>query len=250
MTRKIALFVMAVLLMGLAAIQPGQRTLAGCPPLTVTITSMTITTTQATVTFDLVGGGTWNIDFTATDASSGFTAVVGTGTDSSVSAATGRVFSFALNPAQVADGEVIRITLDTPCSKTSADAAVSGGDSSAPPGACDDGRINYLHCDKIAMYAVPDEGSFALDVLIVDHLVVPRGAVFVSAADLAALPAKPESNLLIATSPDGLVVFYKLRSGEYQVNYGPDEDNKVFSFRWRGLPEAAYPKVGVYVSSG
>ena len=250
MTRRAALLFLAVLLMGLALLQPGLRIAAGECTFALTVTNLTITTTQAKVTYDITGSGTFNVNFTATDQSSGFTATVGSGTDSGVSAATGRVFSFVLNSSLVADGETIRIALDTPCSKTSADGTATNvsGEAAAPPGACDDGRINYLHCDKIAMYAVKDEGGFALDVLIVDHLVVPRGAIFVSAADLKALPAKPDTNTLIAVSPDGLVVFYKLRSGEYQVNYGPDEDNKVFSFRWKGLPAAAYPKVGVYVS--
>ncbi|MEZ4672033.1 MAG: hypothetical protein R3E39_29360 [Anaerolineae bacterium] len=249
MKRNMTFITILVLLMGLALFQPAQPALAGCPAITLTITNLDITPSQATVTYDLTGAGTYNVIFTALDQSSGFTATVGTGTDTGVSATTGRVFSFALNPAQVADGETIRVVLDTPCAKTSAD-ATAVGPSSAVSGTCDDGRINYLHCDKIAMYAVADDGSFALDVLIVDHLVVPRGAVFVSAADLDALPAKPETNTLIAVSPDGLVVFYKLSSGEYQVNYGPDEDNKVFVFRWRGLPAAAYPKVFVYVSRG
>lgn len=253
MTRTLSLLILAVLLLGVALFQPGQHTLAGCPPVTLTITNLTVTTSQATVTYDVTGGGTYTIDFSATDQSSGYTSTVGSGSESGVTATTGRVFSFALSVAQVAVGEDVRVTVEETfgCDSTIANASASGpttaGNPLSAPAACDDGRINYNHCDKIAMYAMRDEDSFALDVLIVDHLVVPRGAIFVSAAELDALADKPVRNTLIAVSPDGLVKFYKLAGGEYQVNYGPDADNKVFVFRWKGLPPAAYPDVSTYI---
>lgn len=255
MTRKAILLALAALLIGLGLFQPVQHAQAGCPEVTLTITNLTVTTSQATVTYNVVGSSTYTIDFTATDQSSGYTSTVGSGSETGVTATTGRVFSFALNPAQVAVGEGVEVTVEETfgCDSTSATANATGPTTTSTPlttpAACDDGRINYNHCDKIAMYAMSDEGGFGLDVLIVDHLIVPRGAIFVSAAELDALPDNPARNILIATSPDGLVRFYKLAGGEYQVNYGPDEDNKVFVFRWTGLPPAAYPNVTTYIKA-
>ncbi|MEZ4668184.1 MAG: hypothetical protein R3E39_09745 [Anaerolineae bacterium] len=52
----------------------------------------------------------------------------------------------------------------------------------------------------------------------------------------------------MATSPDGLVKFYKLSSGEYQINYGPDAKNKIFVFHWTGLPPQAYPEMSTFIN--
>lgn len=254
MMRKTGLMVLAVLITGLVMMQPTQRTVAGC--YSMTITSVTIYRDLAVVTYDpFLFVATGDISFTATDQSSAFATTVGTGIDTNVPTMTGRVFSFALNPALVAEGEDVQIEGELPvaCGGDSMIGTASGFSGNAPsalgaPPACDDGRINYFHCDKIAMFAISDEDGVGLNVLIVDHLEVPRGAIFVSAADLEALPEKPARNTLIAGSADGLVKFYKLSSGEYQVNYGPDADNKVFVFRWTGLPPAAYPDVSTYIN--
>jgi hypothetical protein len=43
---------------------------------------------------------------------------------------------------------------------------------------------------------------------------------------LAALPAKPEKNTLIAQSEDKKIALYKLDTGEFQVNCRKDADAK------------------------
>ena len=105
---------------------------------------------------------------------------------------------------------------------------------------CADGRINNNNCDKIAIFPVKDEDSFGIQVYIVDHKTVPEFVLFVSATDLNALPANPDKVITIATSKNGLVVLYKHPNGDYQVNYGPDFEGKVFSFRFKGLPATTY----------
>ena len=45
---------------------------------------------------------------------------------------------------------------------------------------------------------------------------------------IGAVPALPESNTLIATSDDGYYRFYRLTTGELQLNIGPDFEGKEF----------------------
>jgi hypothetical protein len=254
MTRKVALLALTLLLMGLGLLHPAQRTMAGCS--SITITNLTVYRDLVIVTYDPFTFSPLNVDFAATDQSSSFATTVGSGTDPGVTTTTGRVFSFALNPAQVAEGEAVQVTGELPdqCGGDTITGTARGFNGTAPPNlaapaACDDGRINFNHCDKIAIYLVNDEDGVGLQVLIVDHLIVPRGAIFVSAAELDALPDNPARNTLIAQSKDGLVKFYKLAGGEYQINYGPDANNKVFVFRWTGMPPAAYPDVSTYIKA-
>jgi hypothetical protein len=112
---------------------------------------------------------------------------------------------------------------------------------------CPDGRINYNNCDKIAIYPTADEGSFGIQVYVVDHKTVPSFGLFVSAADLNALPANPDKVITIAQSKDGLVILYKHPNGDYQVNYGPDFEGKVFTFRFNSLPAVQYPEVTTFM---
>ncbi len=65
----------------------------------------------------------------------------------------------------------------------------------------------------------------------------------VSADVLADLPDFPAENTLIAQSEDGSVALYKLTTGEYQVNAGPDADGFVYVLIWTGFPpEDVYTK--------
>ncbi|MFN8375347.1 MAG: hypothetical protein U0694_21025 [Anaerolineae bacterium] len=50
-------------------------------------------------------------------------------------------------------------------------------------------------------------------------------AISQTADELDALPAVEDENLLVASSGD--ITLYKLTSGEYQVNNGPDAEGKV-----------------------
>jgi hypothetical protein len=61
-------------------------------------------------------------------------------------------------------------------------------------------------------------------------------AFYVSKESLDALPENPESNLEIARTDNGQIVFYKLTTGEYQVNIGPDSEGKVQVIIFDGIP--------------
>jgi hypothetical protein len=125
---------------------------------------------------------------------------------------------------------------------------LSGNTSAVPPSRlCDDGRINYNNCDKVAIYPVADEDSYGLEVWIVDDGNTPSFGFFVSAARLDRLPDKPTHNIRIAISKDRRTALYKLTTGEYQVNYGPDAEGKVFVYTFSGLPPTDYPTVTTFM---
>lgn len=62
----------------------------------------------------------------------------------------------------------------------------------------------------------------------------PRKAIYVSAANLAKLPENPETNTLITSYYE--FSLYKLTTGEYQLNVGPDFEKKVHVIIWTGCP--------------
>ncbi|GAB4549068.1 MAG: hypothetical protein OHK0023_12970 [Anaerolineae bacterium] len=69
----------------------------------------------------------------------------------------------------------------------------------------------------------------------------------VTQAELDRLPEFPETNTLIKASRDGSIAMYKLTSGEYQVNAGPDKENKVYVVIMKGCP-AEVVREEVFVS--
>ena len=62
----------------------------------------------------------------------------------------------------------------------------------------------------------------------------PRKALYVTAATLAKLPDNPETNTLIKSYYE--FSLYKLTTGEYQLNVGPDFEKKVHVIIWTGCP--------------
>ncbi len=54
--------------------------------------------------------------------------------------------------------------------------------------------------------------------------------LYVTQETLDALPEKPDTNIEVATSTDGIATLYKLTTGEYQLNAGPDGEGKVFVY--------------------
>ncbi|MEZ4670926.1 MAG: hypothetical protein R3E39_23735 [Anaerolineae bacterium] len=62
----------------------------------------------------------------------------------------------------------------------------------------------------------------------------PRPALYVRNSVLAKLPEFPETNTLIKSYYE--FSLYKLTSGEYQLNVGPDFENKVHVIIWTGCP--------------
>lgn len=62
----------------------------------------------------------------------------------------------------------------------------------------------------------------------------PRRALYVTAKTLAKLPDNPETNTLIKSYYE--FSLYKLTTGEYQLNVGPDFEKKVHVIIWTGCP--------------
>ncbi|MBC7812702.1 MAG: hypothetical protein H7175_16220 [Burkholderiales bacterium] len=60
-------------------------------------------------------------------------------------------------------------------------------------------------------------------------------AIFVPYAELPATPSAEDGNLLIEQFEN--ISFYRLTSGEYQVNVGPDFEGKQYVLVWDGCPQ-------------
>jgi hypothetical protein len=58
----------------------------------------------------------------------------------------------------------------------------------------------------------------------------PESTVLITRETLDQLPALPDENIEVASSDDGLVNLFKLTSGEFQVNVGPDSEGKIFVY--------------------
>lgn len=82
-----------------------------------------------------------------------------------------------------------------------------------------------------------EDGRCALDIFYID-IQSGRGfrAIRLFSNQLAVVPDFPETNLLLAVSRNRLINLYKLSSGEYQINVGPDAEGKVYVTRFRGCP--------------
>lgn len=76
-------------------------------------------------------------------------------------------------------------------------------------------------CDILILDINPDDGS-------------PTLAIRATARQLAKLDDFPEENVLIDQYYE--ISLFKLTSGEYQVNVGPDAENKVKVLRFTGCP--------------
>ncbi len=96
----------------------------------------------------------------------------------------------------------------------------------------------YTHVDK--------NGDCAIEVLGINPKTgKPRPALYLTPRQLAKVPATPEKNTLIKTYYE--FSLFKLTSGEYQLNVGPDFENKVHVIIWTGCP-AQNPYESSYIS--
>lgn len=248
LTLRFALFCASIAVFGFAFLGTSQPVLAGCVA-KFDIDSVTAYRDHVIIDFTYDTAASSPIQFDAVDGST----TVGSGTFSSPTPGSFS-FAFDLNSALVKELDSLTIngSPNLGC-KTSAIATATGlfygasGANTIGRPECPDGRINYNNCDKIAIYPVNDEDSFGIQVYVVDHKTVPEFVLFVAAADLAALPTNPDKVITVATSKNGLVVLYKHPNGDYQVNYGPDFEGKVFTFRFNGLPAVSYPKVTTFM---
>lgn len=245
--KRLLLVVSILLALTLTFFASARPAVAGCGSF-ITLSGITAYQDYIIINYSLTGATQPSITFSVRESDAN--TLVGSTTVANVAAGSYSA-EFSLNSALISELETLEVTasLARGCSDTRLVTATGLHLSQLTAPQCADGRINFNHCDKIAIFPIKDEGSFALEILIVDKLIVPKFATFTSAQELDALPDKPETDILIAESTDGLVQFYKLTNGEYQVNYGPDYEGKVFVFRWKGIPAAAYPVVETYKNS-
>lgn len=98
-----------------------------------------------------------------------------------------------------------------------------------------------------ALYTKVDKnGNCSIEVLGINPKTgKPRPAIYVSASALAKIPDLPEKNTLIKTYYE--FSLFKLTTGEYQLNVGPDFENKVHVIIWTGCP-AANPYESSFIS--
>ncbi len=106
-----------------------------------------------------------------------------------------------------------------------------------------DGRINRFEAyAQAAIYTTDYADGTGLHIYGIDDANgMGTLALEVTPAMIAAVPEQPAANTLIAASPDGRVALYRLTTGEFQVNTGPNVegymDVVIFS---ELLPSAAY----------
>ncbi len=81
-----------------------------------------------------------------------------------------------------------------------------------------------------------NDGTCAIVVFALDENSNGIRVISQSARRLALVPAFPPQNVLLAKNDTYKIYLYKLTSGEYQVNVGPDREAKVFQVRWTGCP--------------
>jgi hypothetical protein len=103
------------------------------------------------------------------------------------------------------------------------------------PCACPTNTSINCYGDYALYTQVQKNGTCDIEVLGINPKTgKPRAAIYVRASALAKLPEFPETNILIKNYFE--FSLYKLTSGEYQLNVGPDFENKVHVIIWRGCP--------------
>ena len=102
------------------------------------------------------------------------------------------------------------------------------------PCACDFNPT--LNC--FGTFAAYTHGETAEDCEIEVGKVSGRGyeelAIALTAEEIAELPEFPEENMQIGLYYE--IALYKLTSGGYQINAGPDHENKINVLNWTGCP--------------
>jgi hypothetical protein len=105
-------------------------------------------------------------------------------------------------------------------------------------GGAGDDRINYQHGDLFAAAYVREDsaGMPALHIYCIDGS--SRGYLGLVVENGAMAGASPTENIMIAQTNQCAVpvAVYRLSSGEYQMNIGPDDEGKTYVTIWSGMP--------------
>lgn len=97
-----------------------------------------------------------------------------------------------------------------------------------------DDRINRQAYASAAVYCDTDNSRVAIYGIDADGVGFP--AIFVPYADLPDTPSGQDGHRLISQFEN--VSFYRLTTGEYQVNAGPDSEGKSYVAIWDGCPQS------------
>ena len=145
-------------------------------------------------------------------------------------------------PAQ-AEGSNLTIEVEagaTATSKGSCSGLASIGGEGSEGGSIDyqaiafgDGRFCFGRGEADAA-VFPSAGALVVYRLIGES---EEQSFIVTAAELAEIPSNPETNFLIASTEDNFIQFYRLNSGQYQINVGPDEEGKVHVCIFENIPD-------------
>ena len=91
----------------------------------------------------------------------------------------------------------------------------------------------------VVVFAVPEPGAendvFALDIWGIDDKGVGYPALYIDSATLAGQDI-PLENALVDHTEDWTIAIYRLSTGEWQINVGPDEKGNVSVTIFDGLP--------------
>ncbi len=92
---------------------------------------------------------------------------------------------------------------------------------------------------RARMFVVADANgpdNPALVIYRVNEAGVGSFLFYISKQELGELPENPDEPLVIYSSDDSKIVFYKLPTGEYQINVGPDAEGKTHVVGFTDVP--------------
>lgn len=104
---------------------------------------------------------------------------------------------------------------------------------------CDCKELRSVNCfGPYALYTpTAANGTCNIDIWVVQDGKGKR-AILETAAEQAALPevTPEEGYITVDTALKGYIALYKLHTGEYQINVGPDGEGKVYTINFTGCP--------------
>ena len=121
---------------------------------------------------------------------------------------------------------------------TLADAYTYGSGAPFKPGVVQQGGNAIIQTQADGSLNIISLGANGLSTVVLD----------ISAGTIADLPANPTSNTKIGATSDNYVQVYKLTTGEFQANIGPDAEGKIFVYVFSINPQNCISRYEISVS--